>query len=89
MFAFHALGRYHPEFLSADENKERLKDFRLRLGYFARGTQNYITNIDVLIKDLFHNPPSYKSTVTLSWKQLEVIRFVRLILAGNARFFKI
>jgi len=47
------------------------------------------TNIDVLIKDLFHNPPSYKSTVTLSWKQLEVIRFVRLILAGNARFFKI
>jgi len=45
MFAFHALGRYHPEFLSADENKERLKDFRLRLGYFARGTQNYIKEL--------------------------------------------
>lgn len=101
MFAFHTLGRYHPEFLAGDENKERLKDFRLRLGYFARGTQNYIkelrsivtntpaitkeneenkvrqmalkvtTNIDVLIKDLFHNPPSYKSSVVLSWKQVE------------------
>ncbi len=45
MFAFHTLGRYHPEFLAADENKERLKDFRLRLGYFARGTQNYIKEL--------------------------------------------
>ncbi|EHB05334.1 Apoptosis inhibitor 5 [Heterocephalus glaber] len=25
-------------------------------------------NINVFIKDLFHIPPSYKSTVTLSWK---------------------
>lgn len=101
MYAFHVLGRYHPEFLSSDHNKERLKDFRLRLQYFARGTQNYIkelrnslsntsitakeneenkirrvalkvtTNIDVLIKDLFHNPPSYKSTISLSWKMTE------------------
>jgi hypothetical protein len=101
MYSFHVLGRFHPEFLAAEENKERLKDFRLRLGYFARGTQNYIkelrsavtntavtikeneenkvrrvaikitTNIDCLIKDLFHNPPSYKSTVNLSWKQVE------------------
>uniref|UniRef100_A0A7N8YLC2 Apoptosis inhibitor 5 n=1 Tax=Mastacembelus armatus TaxID=205130 RepID=A0A7N8YLC2_9TELE len=28
-------------------------------------------NINVLIKDLFHNPPSYKSTVTLSWKPVQ------------------
>ena len=45
MFAFHLLGRFHPEFLSADENKERLKDFRLRLQYFAKGTQNYIKEL--------------------------------------------
>lgn len=45
MYAFHVLGRYHPEFLSSDENKERLKDFRLRLQYFARGTQNYIKEL--------------------------------------------
>lgn len=25
-------------------------------------------NINALVKDLFHNPPSYKSSVTLSWK---------------------
>ena len=45
MFAFHLLGRFHPEFLAADENKERLKDFRLRLQYFAKGTQNYIKEL--------------------------------------------
>lgn len=26
------------------------------------------TNINTLIRDLFHNPPSYKSSLTLSWK---------------------
>lgn len=26
------------------------------------------TNINTLIKDLFHNPPSYKNMITLSWK---------------------
>lgn len=45
MYAFHVLGRYHPEFLASEDNKERLKDFRLRLGYFARGTQNYIKEL--------------------------------------------
>jgi hypothetical protein len=45
MFAFHVLGRYHAEFLSADENKDRLKDFRHRLQYFAKGTQNYIKEL--------------------------------------------
>lgn len=101
MYAFHTLGNYNQDFLAAECNKERLKDFRLRLQYFARGTQNYIkelrnslsntsvtvkeneenkirrvalkvtTNIDILIKDLFHNPPSYKSHINLSWKVVE------------------
>ena len=34
------------------------------------------TNIDTLIKDLFHNPPSYKNTITLSWKILEVSLYI-------------
>ena len=26
------------------------------------------SNIDSLIKDFFHNPPSFKSAINLSWK---------------------
>ena len=29
-----------------------------------------ISNISTLIRDLFHNPPSYKSNISLSWKPL-------------------
>ncbi|XP_067125412.1 apoptosis inhibitor 5 [Centruroides vittatus] len=98
MFAFHQLAKRYPEFLTAEENAERLRDLKLRLQYLARGIQGYIkklkealhgkvgselkteenkikvvalrttSNINTLIKDLFHNPPSYKSTITLSWK---------------------
>ncbi|KAL5006738.1 hypothetical protein ScPMuIL_015544 [Solemya velum] len=102
MFTFHQLGRKCPGFLTDENNAERLKDFRIRLQYFARGVQVYIkqlraalqgktgeelktdenkikvvalkitSNINTLIKDLFHNPPSYKSTLTLSWQPLLV-----------------
>ena len=37
MFAFHSIGRQDETFLKADE--ERLKDFRSRLQYLARGVQ--------------------------------------------------
>ncbi|WAR01951.1 API5B-like protein [Mya arenaria] len=90
MYIFHQLGRKYPEFLTQDEAADRLKDFRIRLQYFARGVQIYIkqlrqdlqgktgdalkteesklkvcalkvtSNINSLIKDLFHNPPAYK-----------------------------
>ncbi|CAE1231331.1 Apoptosis inhibitor 5,Apoptosis inhibitor 5 homolog,Apoptosis inhibitor 5-B,Apoptosis inhibitor 5-A [Acanthosepion pharaonis] len=100
MYTFHQLGRKYPNFLSDESNADRLKDFRLRLQYFARGVQVYIkqlrtalqgktgetlktdenkikvmalkitSNINILIKDLFHNPPAYKSVVTLSWKPI-------------------
>ncbi|PSN40191.1 Apoptosis inhibitor 5 [Blattella germanica] len=96
MYAFHRLGRQCPESLTKDP--DRLKDFRFRLQYFARGIQGYIkklrealqgktaeelkteenkikvvalkttSNINTLIKDLFHSPPSYKSVISLSWK---------------------
>ncbi|XP_028649332.1 apoptosis inhibitor 5 [Erpetoichthys calabaricus] len=101
LFSFHQLGKKIPDFLTAKLNAERLKDFKIRLQFFARGLQVYIrqlrvalqgktgdalktdenkikvvalkitNNINILIKDLFHNPPSYKSTVTLSWKPVQ------------------
>ncbi|KAG7473854.1 hypothetical protein MATL_G00100080 [Megalops atlanticus] len=101
LFSFHQLGKKMPDFLIDRINAERLKDFKIRLQYFARGLQVYIrqlrvalqgktgdalkteenkikvvalkitNNINVLIKDLFHNPPSYKSTITLSWKPVQ------------------
>lgn len=101
LFSFHQLGKKLPDFLLEKVDAERLKDFKIRLQYFARGLQVYIrqlrvalqgktgdalktdenkikvvalkitNNINVLIKDLFHNPPSFKSTVTLSWKPVQ------------------
>ncbi|XP_012286250.1 apoptosis inhibitor 5 [Orussus abietinus] len=96
MYAFHKLCKQIPEFLTRDA--DQLKEFRLRLQYFARGIQGYIkklreaisgktedelkseenqlkvialkttNNINTLIKDLFHSPPSFKSIIHLSWK---------------------
>nr|XP_032805172.1 apoptosis inhibitor 5 isoform X1 [Petromyzon marinus] len=101
MHTFHQLARRTPAFLTDAGSAERLKDFKLRLQYFARGSQVYIkqlrsalqgktgdtlktqenkikvvalkitNNINILIKDLFHNPPSYKSAITLSWKPVQ------------------
>uniref|UniRef100_A0A671XWU3 Apoptosis inhibitor 5 n=1 Tax=Sparus aurata TaxID=8175 RepID=A0A671XWU3_SPAAU len=101
LFSFHQLGKKLPDFLIDKVDAEQLKDFKIRLQYFARGLQVYIrqlrvalqgktgdalkteenkikvvalkitNNINVLIKDLFHNPPSFKSTVTLSWKPVQ------------------
>lgn len=98
MYSFHQLAKRNPQFLTADESAERLRDFKLRLQYLARGVQGYIkklrlalqgkktaelktdenklkvaalkttSNINILIRDLFHVPPSFKSTITLSWK---------------------
>jgi hypothetical protein len=46
MYAFHTLVKYQPAFLNGtEENKERFKEFRLRLQYFAKGTQNYIKEL--------------------------------------------
>uniref|UniRef100_A0A286XDH9 Apoptosis inhibitor 5 n=1 Tax=Cavia porcellus TaxID=10141 RepID=A0A286XDH9_CAVPO len=94
LHSFHQLGRKLPDFLTAKLNAEKLKDFKIRLQYFARGLKVYgkkgealkteenkikvvalkiTNNINVLIKDLFHIPPSYKSTVTLSWKPVQKV----------------
>uniref|UniRef100_A0A8C6U1V8 Apoptosis inhibitor 5 n=1 Tax=Neogobius melanostomus TaxID=47308 RepID=A0A8C6U1V8_9GOBI len=101
LYSFHQLGKKLPDFLLDKVDQEKLKDFKIRLQYFARGLQVYIrqlrvalqgktgdalkteenkikvvalkitNNINILIKDLFHNPPSYKSSVTLSWKPVQ------------------
>jgi Apoptosis inhibitory protein 5 (API5) len=39
LYAIHALGKQCPEYLTFPENPEKLKDFRARLQYLARGTQ--------------------------------------------------
>lgn len=97
LFAIHALGKQSPEYLTFPEDAAKLKDFRARLQYLARGTQGYVkklqedvkgkkpdtpkteeeklkiiglkttSNIQTLIRDLFHSPPSFKSIVRLSW----------------------
>ncbi|EDV30924.1 uncharacterized protein Dana_GF15101, isoform A [Drosophila ananassae] len=97
LYALHTLGKKHPNSLSFVEDSEKLKDFRARLQYLARGTQGYIkkleealkgksaeelkteenqlkqtalkttSNINVLIRDLFHSPPIFKHEIVLSW----------------------
>ncbi|XP_044735312.1 apoptosis inhibitor 5 [Chrysoperla carnea] len=44
LYAFHKLARFSPQFLTNDE--ERLKDFKLRLQYFARGLQGCIKKLN-------------------------------------------
>ncbi|XP_026466555.1 apoptosis inhibitor 5 homolog [Ctenocephalides felis] len=100
LYTYHSLMRMASKTTAVIEESmqgEALKDFRVRLQYFARGVQAYIkilkdalkgktdaelkseenqlkvaalrttSNINILIKDLFHTPPSYKSQITLSW----------------------
>merc|ERR1719507_2613822 len=48
MFAFHRICRQAPTFLPEDE--ERLKDFKLRLQYLARGVTGYIGKLREFLK---------------------------------------
>lgn len=41
LYALHKLGKSHPEFFQFDNDAAKLKDFRSRLQYLARGTQGY------------------------------------------------
>ena len=99
MYTFHQIAKQAERFLTSDE--DRLKDFRSRLQYLARGVQGYIKklkeflatagtkavkdgeeedvkikqialktneNIQAMIRDLFHSPPIYKASITLSFK---------------------
>ena len=57
----------------------RLLIFQNKMRVMALKTTN---NIHLLIKDLFHNPPSYKATILLSWKPIVriLIRLSRALL---------
>jgi hypothetical protein len=47
LYAFHAVVRHHDAYLTAHDevSRERAREFRLRLQYFAKGTQNYIKEL--------------------------------------------
>ena len=49
MFAFHAVGRQEENFLKSDD--ERLKDFRARLQYLARGVQVELATGSILTNE--------------------------------------
>lgn len=105
LFALHTLGKKSPDQLNFITDPEKLKDFRARLQFLARGTQGYIkkleeavkgkkdedlkteenklkltalkttSNISALIRDLFHTPPSFKTSVQLSWVEGTIVSF--------------
>lgn len=55
------------------KDEEELKSDENQLKVVALKTTN---NINTLIKDLFHSPPSFKSVVNLSWKTVAVSKKV-------------
>uniref|UniRef100_A0A8B9MA37 Apoptosis inhibitor 5 n=1 Tax=Accipiter nisus TaxID=211598 RepID=A0A8B9MA37_9AVES len=50
LYSFHQLGRKLPDFLTAKLNAEKLKDFKIRLQYFARGLQVYIRQLRLALQ---------------------------------------
>ena len=64
MFAFHSIGRQDENFLKSDD--ERLKDFRARLQYLARGVQGYIKKL----KEFLAKPTPGTGTDDIKIKQI-------------------
>ncbi|XP_035778317.1 apoptosis inhibitor 5 homolog [Anopheles albimanus] len=50
LYALHTLGKQAAEFLTFPDNPAKLKDFRSRLQYLARGTQGYIKKLQEAVK---------------------------------------
>ncbi|XP_041777875.1 apoptosis inhibitor 5 homolog [Anopheles merus] len=50
LYALHTLGKQAVDFLTFPENPAKLKDFRSRLQYLARGTQGYIKKLQEAVK---------------------------------------
>jgi len=51
MFTFHTLGKQSPEFLTDESSAERLRVFRIRLQYFARGLNVYIKQLKIALTE--------------------------------------
>ncbi len=45
LYILHAIGKQCPEFLAFKDQEDKLKDFRSRLQYLARGTQGYVKKL--------------------------------------------
>lgn len=50
LYALHSLGKQCPEYFSFSNDQQKLKDYRSRLQYLARGTQGYIKSLQESIK---------------------------------------
>ncbi|XP_050077421.1 apoptosis inhibitor 5 homolog isoform X1 [Anopheles maculipalpis] len=50
LYALHTVGKQAAEFLTFPDNPAKLKDFRSRLQYLARGTQGYIKKLQEAVK---------------------------------------
>lgn len=42
LYALHSIGKQAPEYFAFTDEPKKLKDFRSRLQYLARGTQGYL-----------------------------------------------
>ena len=77
LFTFHQLARKYPEFLTAEENADRLKDFRIRLQYLARGVQIYIKQLRMALQG--------KTGDALKTDEVGVIQFFIILKCRDAR----
>lgn len=50
LYALHALGKNAPEYLTFPDDAAKLKDFKQRIQYLARGTQGYIKKLQEALK---------------------------------------
>lgn len=57
LYTLHTLGKQAPDLLTFPEDAAKLKDFRSRLQYLARGTQGYVRKSNLILSYLtFYNP---------------------------------
>eukprot|EP00088_Acartia_fossae_P057066 TRINITY_DN6651_c0_g1_i8.p1 TRINITY_DN6651_c0_g1~~TRINITY_DN6651_c0_g1_i8.p1 ORF type:complete len:312 (+),score=118.37 TRINITY_DN6651_c0_g1_i8:40-936(+) len=64
MYAFHTIGKQCDNFLKDDE--ERLKDFRIRLQYLARGVSGYLKKL----KEFLNSPAGRQDNDDVKFKKL-------------------
>jgi hypothetical protein len=64
MFTFHSIGKQCDTFLKEDE--ERLKDFKIRLQYLARGVQGYLKKL----KEFLNTPAGKQDTEDVKFKKI-------------------
>ncbi|XP_055684855.1 apoptosis inhibitor 5 homolog [Lutzomyia longipalpis] len=66
LYALHSLGKHGLEFFTFSDDPEKLKDFRARLQYLARGTQGYIKRLQESMKDKKEDDNSEEKKIKLT-----------------------